>query len=149
MKITAQTMVGVFVIVALAIISCSPSPAASNANTDNTNNSSVSADGIVPTKIVNGVVVAATKKGPDSIDYYRNECLGSILEGIFIVDKSISDDNVYYFYVDGRLNSVEFKANGIKYEIDCKSAQLAKYEPKSKALREQVIKEFSKVMPTR
>lgn len=153
MKTMAQIMVGVFVIVLLAVVSCNPTPCtcancATVPTTSNANNSSVSADGIVPTEIVNGVVVAAVKKGPNRIDYSRGGFLGEIYEDIFVVEMSMSEDYVYYNYVNGKLASVRFTVNGARYRID-DPAQLAVYEPKAKILREQVIKEFSTVMPPR
>ena len=145
----------ILVIVVCAVISCNMSPTpctcancTTHPTTSNTNNSSVSAVGIVPTEVVNGVVVAAVKKGPNRIDYSRGGFFGEIYEDIFVVETSMSDDYVYYHYVNGKLASVRFKVNGVRQRID-DPTQLAKYEPKAKTVREQVIKEFSTVMPPR
>lgn len=67
------------------------------------------------------------------------------------VYKFIGDDTTYWYTKDGQLHSVTISGGIINQTNNDISnpAQLAVYEPKAKALREQTIKRFLTVLPKR
>lgn len=101
------------------------------------------------TELKDGVPVSASAMDWSSVSVVSYRTYSQI-DAVSIY-KFIGDDTTYWYTKDGNLHSITI-SGGITnrtYNDISNPTQLAVYEPKAKALRERVIKEFSTVMPPR